>query len=121
MKLKISAMPARLKARCKETKTEFNITQDQIEKSLTEAYGEPCPYCGKTLVYKIMQFDHITPVSSGGNTEIDNMQWICKSCNTMKGMLSHESFDKLLSLIASLPEKEAFYITNKMQRGGHFG
>ena len=35
---------------------------------------------------KFLSVDHITPESEGGSTELDNLQTLCKSCNSTKGI-----------------------------------
>ena len=41
-----------------------------------------CTYCGSD---KDLQIDHIIPVSKGGRTEKENLQPLCRTCNTQKG------------------------------------
>ena len=35
---------------------------------------------------KFLSVDHIVPESRGGKTEMDNLQTLCKSCNSKKGI-----------------------------------
>jgi 5-methylcytosine-specific restriction endonuclease McrA len=44
--------------------------------------GYKCQICGSK---KDLVLDHIKPFSMGGRTEIDNLQTLCKSCNSQKG------------------------------------
>lgn len=48
--------------------------------------GRICPVCGKTMssAYKTAMptIQHNTPISKGGEHEIDNISVICESCNT---------------------------------------
>ena len=43
-------------------------------------YGEKCLKCGKNEV----TIDHVIPVSCGGKSSIDNIQPLCRSCNSSK-------------------------------------
>jgi hypothetical protein len=41
-----------------------------------------CAYCGSTQQIEV---DHIKPLSKGGTNDLDNLQFLCKKCNTKKG------------------------------------
>jgi 5-methylcytosine-specific restriction endonuclease McrA len=43
-----------------------------------------CAYCDETD-RRILQFDHIVPLSRGGRHAIDNIQLACRLCNQSKG------------------------------------
>lgn len=44
-----------------------------------------CQICGKHLMDKEIEFDHIIPFSKGGSTEESNLQVTCSYCNRSKG------------------------------------
>lgn len=44
-----------------------------------------CQYCGNTPPSVILEVDHITPVSKGGDNDIDNLITSCFDCNRGKG------------------------------------
>lgn len=46
---------------------------------------EQCVECG---ALSDLQFDHLLPVSRGGNNEPDNLRILCKSCNLSRGNLT---------------------------------
>lgn len=54
-----------------------------IEK--TTQMGWLCVWCGKLLNISTVTVDHIKPVSKGGTHHIDNLQPMCRSCNSSKG------------------------------------
>jgi len=52
--------------------------------SLKAKYDYTCPCCGKSEPAIKLSKDHIVPVSKSGNNNIDNLQPLCKSCNSSK-------------------------------------
>jgi hypothetical protein len=43
-----------------------------------------CCFCGAK---DELQFDHILPVSHGGNNEVENLRILCRACNSKRGNL----------------------------------
>lgn len=57
------------------------------EKQKREAYerqGGVCPCCGQHFGFKEMQGDHILPWALGGRTTDNNLQMLCRRCNSAK-------------------------------------
>lgn len=54
--------------------------------ALVAATGNKCLRCGATDA--LLSADHVVPVSKGGSSNIDNIQPLCKSCNSAKGTKS---------------------------------
>lgn len=50
---------------------------------ILERYNYACLCCG---TQENITIDHITPLSLGGTDTIDNIQPLCKSCNSKKGI-----------------------------------
>jgi hypothetical protein len=46
-------------------------------------YGKKCLCCGSE---KNISLDHIIPIKKGGKNTLDNLQPLCKSCNSKKGI-----------------------------------
>lgn len=57
------------------------VTEDEWI-SLLDFYGHRCLRCGRTNV-KLTQ-DHVIPLKLGGKHSIDNLQPLCKLCNSIK-------------------------------------
>ena len=53
-----------------------------VKRDVYGKYGKVCLCCGSD---KNISLDHVIPVVSGGQNEINNMQPLCKSCNSRKG------------------------------------
>jgi len=74
----IAHLKARRYAREKEASGSHTLKQWQ---ELKKAYGYRCSDCGKSAV---LTKDHISPLSEGGTDYIENIQPLCKSCNSRK-------------------------------------
>lgn len=49
--------------------------------SILERYGEKCQKCNSE---DNLSIDHIIPLALGGNNSVENIQILCKSCNSKK-------------------------------------
>lgn len=54
-------------------------------KILLHKYNFSCAYCGSKNGNQLT-IDHILPVSKNGSDELSNLQILCKSCNSKKGV-----------------------------------
>lgn len=57
------------------------IAKKEIREEVFKIYGKKCLCCGST---KNITIDHVMPVFKGGIDHIDNLQPLCKSCNSKK-------------------------------------
>lgn len=60
----------------------FSAIRKQAALAITERDGKRCAACDST---ERLEIDHIKPLVMGGSNEIDNLQWLCRSCNLRKG------------------------------------
>lgn len=51
---------------------------------LKKQYGYTCPSCGKKEPEIKLTEDHIIPLSKGGSNYIENIQPLCRNCNSKK-------------------------------------
>jgi 5-methylcytosine-specific restriction endonuclease McrA len=117
---KLSNLMSSLKMRTEDKDgSRFDVTKDQLESKLFEAYGKPCPYCNRIL--KIgkkdgIVCDHIVPLSAHGDSVIENLQFICSICNTRKDVLSHEDFCALLSWLNTQSDALRLHVLGKLSK-----
>lgn len=52
---------------------------------LVSAFGCRCVMCGAVMDPWDVQKDHIIPIYQGGSDGIENVQPLCRPCNTSKG------------------------------------
>jgi len=88
---------------------------------VSEGLGKPCPYCGTTVTLENMSIDHKVPrtgskvynrktkhqvYSTEEMSALDtkeNLQTICRKCNSIKGNMSDVQFRSLLSFLDQDP------------------
>ena len=63
-----------------EKGAEGNYTAEDF-KMLCKEFHYRCACCGRKVK---LEADHIVPLSKGGSNNIDNIQPLCKSCNSSK-------------------------------------
>jgi 5-methylcytosine-specific restriction endonuclease McrA len=65
--------------------------------ALLELVGNHCLSCGKSGSEVELTEDHIIPLSRGGNNDIDNIQPLCRSCNSIKHMKASSPASRLMN------------------------
>ncbi|MEM9955142.1 MAG: HNH endonuclease signature motif containing protein [Chloroflexota bacterium] len=61
---------------------------DEWYMTLSEQYGEVCVNCGISPPEdNKLALDHIISIAKGGQSELSNLQLLCKTCNSLKGKL----------------------------------
>ena len=109
-----------LRCRSKWAK-ENNTTKDAIEGMIRGVLGLGCVYCEEVVDVKNMGLDHKIPVNRGGRKSIDNLQIICKRCNTRKGVLTYGEYLMLLLTIDKLDEPAQKYVYRKLSSRDMWG
>jgi len=117
---KMSSLRSSLKRRSEKYEVEFNISAQEIRELFFDVYGKGCTYCDKQLTFRTIACDHIIPLSKQGVTTKENLQLICRTCNTRKGPLNEEDFVVLIQLISELPEELNSYVMRKLAKGGRY-
>lgn len=65
------------------------VTAEDLDAICAE-YGGICPYCNERI--EDGHFDHVVPLSGGGEHSTDNLVWCCASCNLQKNAKSLLTF-----------------------------
>ena len=117
---KMSSLRSSLKRRSEQYDVKFEISSQEIRELFMEAYGEGCKYCDKQLTFRTIACDHIIPLSKEGPSTKENLQLICRTCNTRKGPLNEQDFTVLIQLIGELPEELSSYVMKKLAKGGRY-
>lgn len=70
-------------------------------KLIYDKYSGHCAYCGKEIVYKDMQVDHMKPLrawneADSGSDDIENLMPSCRRCNHYKRAHDLETYRELL-------------------------
>lgn len=73
-----------------------SFTSEEVE-ALLATQGGCCAYCRTT---DKLSLDHKTPLSRGGSNWIENLQWLCISCNSRKRTRTDDEY-RLIAGITS--------------------
>jgi hypothetical protein len=93
-KLKPKKKKQEFSAKLKSYEDKGRVGAQSIKKDLLLRVKQPwfCPYCNKKKDYTVSEADHIYPISKGGQSVIQNMVLICRSCNSKKGNKTLRNF-----------------------------
>lgn len=58
----------------------------ELKRQIRDRFGDCCAYCqtAEFLTAMAFEFEHIRPLSAGGETELENLCFACPSCNRHK-------------------------------------
>lgn len=59
------------------------VISQSLRTEVFERDAYRCKHCG---THKKLSVDHIHPESKGGSTTLDNLQTLCRTCNSIKGV-----------------------------------
>ncbi len=62
----------------------LRVFEDEDKMVVFEQQNHKCAMCKRVFAYAEMAGDHIKPWSKGGKTVIENLQLLCKDCNSKK-------------------------------------
>ena len=117
---KSCTLKSSLKRRSKEYEVLYAIELREIRNMLLDCYGKKCKYCTNRLEVSNIACDHIIPLSMGGESSPNNLQFICNRCNTRKGPLTNDDYTLLLNFLNKQEEDLRDYVLRKLAKGDEF-
>jgi len=95
-----------------------NIKRTDMATMVLNSMGNSCKYCNEILVLDNMSLDHKIPKSRGGSCEMENLEIICKKCNTRKASLTHVEFKSLMGFLNKQNKDFKNIVLARMAMGG---
>lgn len=93
----------------------FGLTEHFTEIDLVDilnTYGHKCLKCGKSGDSAMLSVDHVIPLIRGGTNKKDNIQILCKSCNTGK----YDKIEDYRGLPEPIMENKLAYAEHRTKR-----
>jgi hypothetical protein len=72
-----------------EVRAQFARRKAQFVAALAQRDGYECEACGTS---DDLQVDHKTPVALGGKNDLENLHFLCRTCNGAKGTMTWATF-----------------------------
>jgi len=111
---KLKNMISSTKSREIKLGRESHLSIGQLIELAKRIVGTECIYCKEIITHNNISIDHIVSIFHKGESKIDNIQFICASCNRRKSVMSHDSYVKLIELLNTLPKEDSSYIKAKL-------
>jgi 5-methylcytosine-specific restriction endonuclease McrA len=87
------------KRRARAAGHKLDYTMQELRAWVHENLGTPCSYCPVRLTVHNITVDHRVPTCRGGFHRADNLDFVCKRCNEIKGSLLDSEMFELLALV----------------------
>ena len=96
----ISKSPRQISKAISTKASRFQRTMTFNYKDVHKKYGDhfPCALTGRPIDFykpETYEYDHIQPISRGGDNTISNLQLLCPEANQAKGSLTDQEFIEL--------------------------
>lgn len=78
--------------------------------------SDSCYYCNSTIDEYSRTVDHLIPESRGGIRANKNKVYSCKDCNTLKGDMTPEEFERALAAMIRNSNREHKSSTGRLRR-----
>ena len=75
-----------------------------------------CRYCGQWFTFPEVDVDHGTPLSRGGSTGLDNIDYPCAADNDRKGSLSVAEYKALLAYLETVHPLARQDVLSRLQK-----
>lgn len=94
----------------------LDISKEEIKQRLI--IYDLCKYCGDSDKLDI-SIDHDIPLARGGQNVRENLQFICLTCNRMKGTMTGEEFEGLLNYLEKQSDEMQKAVKTKLKMAGY--
>ncbi len=96
----INKSPRQVKQSISVKASRFQRTMTFNYKDVHKKYGDhfPCALTGRPIEFnkpETYEYDHIQPISRGGDNTLNNLQLLCPEANQAKGSLTDQEFIEL--------------------------
>ncbi len=121
LQYKLKNTVANLGRRCKVDSKTVRAYATPILSSVQSQPGSiTCIYCKVVLSLGTISFDHLLPLSRGGESWVPNLGLCCTVCNKTKGSLTEEEYCQLLELMLLWPQEARDNVCRRLRLGGSF-
>lgn len=76
-----------------------------------------CRYCMAQMKPKTFSLDHRIPIERGGSWDLNNIDVICRSCNTAKGTMTGSEFESVLRVLREMPPATKNDVLGRLKAG----
>jgi 5-methylcytosine-specific restriction endonuclease McrA len=84
-----------------------NVATSRQLRKLVDRQGYRCALTGRELTPDAAFVDHVTPVSSGGSSAIENLQVVHADVNEAKGTMTQDEFIQLCRDVVAWIDRDA--------------
>lgn len=82
--------------------------RDWMKEAVLRGFGSRCASCKKRLSVETATFDHMLAFSTGGLTEVSNLQVLCQRCNGAKANREVDRVDAILTFLLRPTPSDGF-------------
>ena len=94
------------------------FTVADLRNNIQGALKRPCFYLRMPFTIKDFSLDHMTPISRGGDSSLDNLVVCSRSANLAKGNMNYGEFESLMSLLRTFPVEARNDVIGRLKAGG---
>jgi hypothetical protein len=95
------------------------FTLEEFRQHVLKFFGDRdgimlCRYCRKPIAIDSCAVDHAVPLSRGGSVGLENLEFPCARCNSIKGRMTPMAMTKYCIFRDTLPPEDAADLDNRL-------